>query len=261
MKGEKAVSLTILIVDDEPLAREGLRRLLSQDSEVSAIREARDGRAAIAAIRDSKPDLLFLDVQMPELDGFAVLRNIGAEHMPPVVFVTAHDEYAIQAFEFNAVDYLLKPVIEERFVKTLARAKNRVRLNVAEDSSRQILSLLETIRSPRSYLKRLAMRSGGKTMFVNVEDVDWMEAAENYVKVHIGRATQLLHVTMNTVERSLNQEMFLRIHRSLIVNLNRVKEIQSGAHGEYVITLQDGARLQSGRTYSDRLRALIHNPL
>ncbi len=148
--------LTTLIVDDEPLAREGLRVLLSRDPEVSAIREARDGREAVAAIRGGNPDLVFLDVQMPEMDGFEVVRKIGAEHMPQVVFVTAHDQYAIQAFEINALDYLLKPVIEERFVKALVRAKSLIRSSVAADSNRQIIDLLETIALPRSYVKRLA---------------------------------------------------------------------------------------------------------
>lgn len=252
--------LTTLIVDDEPLARDGLRVLLSRDPEVSAICEARDGREAVAAIREFNPDLVFLDVQMPEMDGFEVIRKIGAEHMPQVVFVTAHDEYAIQAFEINALDYLLKPVIEERFVKALLRAKGHIRSNAAADSNQQIMGLLETMASPRSYVKRLAVRSGIKTMFLDVEDVDRMEAAENYVELHAGGASYLLHVTMNALEKSLDPEIFLRIHRSIIVNLSRIKNLESSAHGEYLITLRDGSRLQSGRTYSNRLRALINNP-
>jgi two-component system, LytTR family, response regulator len=252
--------LTTLIVDDEPLAREGLRALLSRDPEVSAIREARDGREAIAAIRECNPDLVFLDVQMPETDGFEVVRTIGAEYMPPVVFVTAHDQYAIQAFEINAIDYLLKPVIEDRFVKALVRAKGRICVNDAADSTRQIIGLLETIASPPNYLKRLAARSAGKTVFVEVADLDWIQGAENYVELHVGRASHLLHATMNTVEKSLDPEIFLRIHRSIIVNIGRIRDLQSSAHGEYSITLRDGTRLQSGRTYADRLKALANNP-
>jgi two-component system, LytTR family, response regulator len=253
--------LTTLIVDDEPLAREGLRALLCRDPEISAIREARDGREAVAAIRESKPDLVFLDVQMPEMEGFAVVQAIGAESMPATIFVTAHDQYAIRAFEINALDYLLKPVIEERFVKALARAKDRIRSNGAADSNRQIIGLLETIAFPQNYLRRLAVRSAGKTIFLDVADVDWIGAAENYVELHVGRTSHLLHVTMSTLEKSLEPTTFLRIHRSIIVNCNRIKEIQSGgAHGEYVITLRDGVRLQSGRTYADQLKALINNP-
>jgi two-component system LytT family response regulator len=252
--------LTALIVDDEPLARDGLRTLLSRDPEIAAIREARDGREAVVSIRECNPEIVFLDVQMPEMDGFAVVRTIGAEYMPVVVFVTAHDQYAIQAFEINALDYLLKPVIEERFVKALVRAKSRIHSNEAADSNRQIIGLLETIASPQSHLKRLVVRSAGKTVFVDVESVDWIQGAENYVELHAGRVSHLLHVTMNNLEKSLDPEIFLRVHRSIIVNLCRIRDLQPGAHGEYLITLRDGTRLQSGRTYADRLRAVVSNP-
>jgi two-component system LytT family response regulator len=252
--------LTTLIVDDEPLAREGLRMLLSRDAEVTAIHEARNGREAVAAIRDMRPDLVILDVQMPEMDGFSVVREVGAERMPAVVFVTAHDQYAIQAFEISAIDYLLKPVTEERFAQAMARSKLRIQQQPAGDASRQILSLLETMAAPHRYLKRLAVRSAGKTVFVEVEDVDWIEAAENYVQLHAGRSGHLIHVAMNTLEKSLDPEIFQRIHRSVIVNIRRIKELQPALHGEYVITLQNGVRLQSGRMYHDKLKALATNP-
>jgi two-component system LytT family response regulator len=198
---------------------------------------------------------------MPEMDGFAVVREIGAERMPPVVFVTAHDRFAIQAFEINAIDYLLKPVTEERFAQALAKAKTRLYSNPADEASRQIICLLESLASPRRYLKRLAVRTGGKTAFVDLEDVDWMEAAENYVQLHAGRANHLLHVAMNTIAKSLDPDVFLRIHRSIIINTTRIKELQpAGPHGEYVITLRSGVRLQSGRTYSEKLRAMSENP-
>jgi len=252
--------ITVLLVDDEPLAREGLRMLLERDPEISAIHEAKDGQEAVEAIRGLKPDLVFLDVQMPEMDGFAVAQEIGANRMPAVVFVTAHDKYAIQAFEINAIDYLLKPVTEERFSKAQARAKMRLREKPPDEASRQILSLLETIASPMRSLKRLAVRSAGKTVFVDVEDIDWIEAAENYVQLHAGRAEHLLHVTMNTLEKSLDPELFLRIHRSVMVNVSRIRELQPVMHGEYVVTLVDGVRLQSGRMYSEKLKALSANP-
>jgi two-component system LytT family response regulator len=250
---------TALLVDDEPLAREGLRMLLSRDPDVADIGEAKNGREAVEAIRAVHPDLVFLDVQMPEMDGFAVVQEV-AEQMPAVVFVTAHDKYAIQAFEINAIDYLLKPVTEERFVKALARAKGRLESRPTDEASRQILSLLETIASPQRALKRLAVRSAGKTVFVDIEEIDWMEAAENYVQLHTGRAEHLLHVTMNALEKSLDPELFLRIHRSVIVNVRRIKELQPVMHGEYVITLSNGVRLQSGRMYNEKLRALAANP-
>jgi len=234
--------------------------LLAGDPEVAAIHEARDGREAVAAILNARPDLVFLDVQMPEMDGFAVVGQVGAERMPAVVFVTAHDRYAIQAFEINAIDYLLKPVTGERFAQALARAKARLASRPVDEANRQILSLLETIASPRRYLKRLAVRSAGKTVFVDAEDVDWIEAAENYVQLHTGRASHLIHVTMNAFEKSLDPEIFLRIHRSVIVNVRRIKELQPVLHGEYAITLQSGVRLQSGRMYNEKLRALADNP-
>ena len=251
---------TVLLVDDEPLAREGLRMLLAADPDVGAIHDAKNGREAVAAIRDEKPDLVFLDVQMPEIDGFGVVREVGAERMPAVVFVTAHDKYAIQAFEINALDYILKPVTAERFAKALARVKASLPSRSADDASRQILSLLETMASPRRFLKRLAIRSGGKTIFLDVGDVDWIEAAENYVQLHAGRANHLLHVTMNTLEKSLDPEIFLRIHRSVIVNVTRIRELQPVMHGEYVITLANGARVQSGRMYNEKLKSLTANP-
>jgi two-component system LytT family response regulator len=253
------MSLTVLIVDDEPLARDRLRVLLSRDPEISTICEARDGREAVASIRDCAPHIVFLDVQMPEMDGFDVVKTIGAEYMPTVVFVTAHDQYAIRAFEVNALDYLLKPVIEERFIKALSRSKSHIHSNDAADSYHQIVGLLETIASPRNYLKRLAVRSSGKTVFVDVEDLDWVQGAENYVELHAAGVTHLLHVTMNALEQSLDSEKFLRVHRSVIVSLGRIQDVQTGVHGEYLITLRDGTRLCSGRTYAHRLKHLLTN--
>lgn len=251
---------TTLIVDDEPLAREGLRMLLSEDPDVAAIHQAKDGHEAVAAIRKARPDLVFLDIQMPEMDGLSVVREIGAERMPAVVFVTAHDQYAIRAFEINAIDYLLKPVTRERFAQALARAKARLQARPGEEASRQILSLLETIAAPHRSVKRLAVRSAGKTVFVDVGDVDWIEGAENYVKLHVGRAAHLVHVAMSTLEKSLDPDAFLRIHRSIIVNLGRIQELEPALHGEYMVTLQNGVRLRSGRTYHEKLKALTGNP-
>lgn len=252
--------LTTLIVDDEPLARQGLRMLLSQDPDITSIHEARDGKEAVKSILKMRPDLVFLDVQMPEMDGFSVLKEVGVEQMPAVVFVTAHDRYAIQAFEINAIDYLLKPVTEDRFTQALGRAKSRLQSHSGGDTSRQIIGLLQTIASPQRYLKRLAVRSAGKTVFVDVEEIDWIEAAENYVQLHTSRARHLLHVPMNTLEKSLDPEVFLRVHRSIIVRVGRIKELQPGPHGDYVIILQNEVRLRSGRSYNEKLKALAANP-
>jgi two-component system LytT family response regulator len=224
------------------------------------VAEASDGEEALKAMETHHPDVLFLDIQMPEMDGFEVVRAIGAERMPAVVFVTAHDQHAIQAFEINALDYLLKPVGAERFKKALARAKAALASSPAVQTSRQIVSLLETIASPPRYLKRIAVRAASKTVLVETGDIDWIKAAENYVELHAGRACHMVHVPMNTIERRLDPEVFLRIHRSLIVNVTRIRELQPAAHGEYVLTLAGGVRLQSGRAYSDKLRDLATNP-
>ena len=251
---------TVLVVDDEPLAREGLRLLLARDPDFAIVHEARNGREAVDQIRSVRPDLVLLDVQMPEMNGFAVVKEVGAAAMPVVVFVTAHDQYAIQAFEVNAIDYLLKPVTEARFTKALARTRKRLLAKPDTGADGQILSLLETIASTKRALTRLAVRSQGKTVFVNVDEIDWIEAAQNYVRLHAGKAEYLLHVSLSSLERSLDADTFLRIHRSTIINIRRIKEVHPMMHGEHLITLTTGARLQSGRLHSDRVKALLSNP-
>ena len=249
--------LRVLIVDDEPLAREGLKLMLGSDSQVI---EARNGREAVAKIRDEKPDLVLLDVQMPRMDGFAVIEAVGADQMPTVIFVTAHDQYAIRAFEISAVDYLLKPVTEERFRIAFERARSRLRAGAPDESARQMLTVLDAIANPRRYLSRLAVRSGERTIFLTTDDVEWIEAEQNYVRVHAGRAAHLLHVPMNTIETSLDPERFLRIHRSYIVNLQHIRQVWTLAHRQFVLELASGERLQSGRTYGEKIRTVLSNP-
>jgi two-component system LytT family response regulator len=254
------MQLKVLVVDDEPLAREGLKLLLGRQPQVGAVSEARNGREAVIMVREQKPDLVFLDVQMPRTDGFAVVHSIGAERMPPVIFVTAHDQYAIRAFEIAALDYLLKPVTEERFAVAFKRALNRLRGGSHEDATQQVLTMLNAVANPPRQLERFAVRSGERTIFVPVDEVDWIEAFQNYVRLHAGAATHLLHVPMNTIETVLDSGRFLRIHRSHIVNLRRIAQLWSIAHGQYVIELQSGQRLQSGRTYGERIRKALTNP-
>lgn len=249
---------SILIVDDEPLARDGLRMLLADHPQVAAISEAKNGRDAVTAIRGLRPDLVFLDVQMPEMDGLQVVQEVGPDGMPAVVFVTAHDQYAIRAFEINALDYLLKPVTAERFHQSLDRAT--ARLTTGHEAAARIVSLLETMANPSSYAKRLAVRSGTKTLFVPVNDIEWIQAAENYVELHLGGLCHLLQATMNTIEASLDPQILLRIHRSVIVNIGRIKELQPAGHGEYVVVLRGGQRFQSGRSYHEKLKRLASNP-
>jgi two-component system LytT family response regulator len=251
------MSLKVLIVDDEPLAREGLRMLLHGDSLVV---EARNGREAVARIRAEKPDLVLLDVQMPRMDGFAVIEAVGADHMPAVIFVTAHDRYAVRAFETCAVDYLLKPVTEERFRLAFERARNRLRAAPPDESTRQMRAVLEAIANPRRYLSRLAIRSGDRTIFLTMDEVEWIEAAQNYVCVHVGHTKHLLHVPMSTIEESLDPEAFVRIHRSYIVNLRHVRQLWTLPKGQCILELASGERLPSGRTYGEKIRTLLANP-
>jgi two-component system, LytTR family, response regulator len=254
------MKIRALIVDDEQLARQRVRLLLGEEPDVEVIGESGDGFEAVDQIQATKPDLVFLDVQMPEMDGFAVLEQVAEDFMPAVVMVTAHDQYAIRAFEINAIDYLLKPVTAARFAQALERAKLWLRCTPPQETGRQILALLETIRSPRRYVKRLAIQSAGRTFFLPVEEVDWIQSAENYVELHAGKGSHLLHVTMTALEQSLDPETFLRIHRSVIVNIKRIKEIRPGTHTGYMIVLDNGVRLQSGRTYHDRIKTLTANP-
>jgi two-component system, LytTR family, response regulator len=219
-----------------------------------------NGREAIALVRENTFDLVLLDVQMPRTDGFAVVQAIGAERMPPVIFVTAHDQYALRAFEIAAIDYLLKPVTEERFEMSFQRALGRLRGAPHEDATKQMLAMLDAIANPPRQLERFAVRSGESTIIVPVNEVDWIEAFQNYVRLHVGAATHLLHVPMNTIEGVLDSSRFLRIHRSHIVNVRRIAQLWSIAHGQYSVELKTGQRLQSGRTYSERIRRTLTNP-
>jgi two-component system, LytTR family, response regulator len=252
--------IRVLIVDDEQLARDGLRLLLAADPEVGAIDEARSGREAIARIAAAPPDLVLLDVEMPGVDGFGVIEQIGADRMPAVVFVTAHDRYAIQAFELSALDYLRKPVTGPRFARTLARAKAQLAQRTAADATEQLRNLLATVAAPQRALRRIAVRDGNTTTFVDVDAIDWIAAAENYVELHVGPARHLIHVTLSTLEKSLDPDRFLRIHRSMIVQVDRIRALRPAQHGEYTITLTTGTSLRSGRTYHDAVKALASNP-
>lgn len=256
---ERKTILKALVVDDEPLARDGLRLLL-QEQDIGEIIQARTGYEAATLIRNERPDIVFLDIQMPTMDGFAVIEEVGIESMPAIVFVTAHNQYAIQAFEFNAIDYLLKPVTRERFLRTLERVHNRLRSR--DTDHQQTIALLQMIASPPKYLARIALRTPGKIVFVNVEDISWIQAAENYVQLHLHNPSPgtLLHVPINTVESSLDPAMFMRIHRSLIVNTQQIKELISGTHGEFTVKLHNGTCLQSSRTYHDKIKNWAANP-
>ncbi|MDT4967595.1 MAG: two-component system, LytTR family, response regulator [Acidobacteriota bacterium] len=246
-----------VIVDDEPLARRGIRALLKEEKDVEIISECRNGREAVTAIEEQGPDLVFLDVQMPELNGFDVLEAIGAERMPSVIFVTAYDKYALRAFEVHAVDYLLKPLDGERFIGAMQRARLQIEGNGLHKLSRQLQSLLADLKPNQKYTERLVIKSAGRIFFLGVGEIDWIEAADNYVRLHAGRESHLLRETMNSLEKKLDPDQFLRVHRSRIVNVRKIKQLQPLFRGEYDIMLQDGQRLESGRGYRDKLQKLF----
>ena len=244
-----------LIVDDEPLARERLVDMLVGDKEVEIVGECGNGLTAVAAIDGYKPDLIFLDVQMPELDGFGVLEAI--EEKPVIVFVTAYDQYALRAFEVHALDYLLKPFDRERFDKALQRAKHQIARERAGAVNQELVTLLADLKARPKPLERLVIKAGGRVFFLRVDEIDWIEAAANYVKLHVGRESHLLRETINGLAARLDSGKFLRIHRSIIINLERVKELQPWFHGDYVVIMQNGTQLTSSRNYREQLRKLL----
>jgi two-component system LytT family response regulator len=241
-----AVNLRVMIVDDERIARTRLRRLLESEADVEIVAECADGASAVEAVREHAPDLLFLDVQMPGMDGFEVLDALGREHAPPVVFVTAFDQHAVRAFETHALDYVLKPASAERLAKTLARVRERLAQSAA--APQPLLDLLAERMAAASQARRLVVRSGPRTTFVSPEEIDWVEAAGNYVVLHLGKQTHILRETMSALETKLPTSMFLRVSRSAILNLRRVKELQSVAPGEHAAILLDGQRVAITRT-------------
>jgi two-component system LytT family response regulator len=254
------VTIRTLIVDDEDLARDRLRQLLELEPGMEVVGECADGREAVAAIRQQQPDLIFLDIQMPELDGFGVLEAVGPEAMPLVVFVTAYDQFALRAFEVHALDYLLKPFDRERFRKALGRARNRLEQTQERGQIREQLSaLLTELKSENPEAKaidRLAIKSEGRVVFVKVTDIDWVEAADNYVNLHVAGGAHLMRETMSSLEGRLPGDKFLRISRSTIVNIERIKELQPLFHGEYAVILRNGTRLTLSRGYRDKLSQL-----
>jgi two-component system LytT family response regulator len=246
-----------LIVDDEPLARERLRDLLKDDPDIELVGECADGAEAVVALRETPCDLVFLDVQMPLLTGIEVIESVGPENMPAVVFVTAYDKYALRAFEVQALDYLLKPFDRARFERALERAKAHVRRDKSAEASKQLLALLEEVKPGRKPLERLVIKSGGRVFFLKMEEIDWIEAAGNYLRLHVCTETHLLRETMNALEGRIDTTRFLRIHRSTIVNIERVKEFQPLFHGDYAVILRDGTQLTLSRTYRPRLQELL----
>lgn len=256
------MAIRTLIVDDEPLAREKLRGFLDKEDDVEIVAECRDGREALETIEAEKPDLVFLDIQMPELTGFEVLDHLDPEHMPRVIFTTAYDQYALEAFDVHAIDYLLKPFDRERFTKALDRARAEHEKQQIESVREQLTALLADVEAKREqYPERLVVKVSGRVIFVKVEDIDWVDAAGNYVRLHAGGKSHMLRETMGGLEKRLDPKQFLRIHRSTIVNIERIRELQQQFHGDYLVVLDNGQRLTLSRSYRDKVQELVDRSL
>lgn len=251
------MSIRTLLVDDEPVARRRLRRLLRAERDVDIVGECGDGATAVDAIRTIAPDLVLLDVQMPELDGFHVLRALGQARMPVVIFVTAHDRYAVRAFEVHALDYLLKPVNADRLSTALERARARLTERQQGPVDPRLLALLQDLAAERRYLTRVPVKSEGRVLVVDLADVDWIGAADNYVTLHAGSREYLLRDTMGRLERELDPEHFVRIHRSAIVRLDRIRELVSDFHGDFEVVLREGTRLTLSRSYRAKVETAL----
>jgi two-component system LytT family response regulator len=254
------MTLRTLIVDDEPLARERVRMMLGMHDDVAVIGEVGDGQQAVDAIRDQRPDLVFLDVQMPGVDGFGVLRALEGDDLPHVVFVTAYDQYALKAFEVHALDYVLKPFNAERFGQALQRARAAIAKRQEAETlvdRDHLRSLVASLTAEQREKQRIVVKSSGRVFFVKVDDIDWIEAEGNYVRLHMGNQSHLLRETMKGMESVLDAGQFIRIHRSTIVNADRIRELQPLFHGEYAVILRDGTRLVASRGPDNRLKKLL----
>lgn len=250
-----------LVVDDESLARERLCDMLAADPQIEIIAECANGQEAIEAIQLHSPDLVFLDVEMPGIDGFGVLEALPPESLPTTIFVTAYDQYAVRAFEVYALDYLLKPFDQERFEKALVRAKTQISSQRTDALSQRILSALEEIKTRPVHLERLVIKMNGHVFFIKAEEIDWLEAEGNYVRLHAGKESYLLRDTISALESQLDPKKFIRVHRSAIVNIDRITELQPWFHGEYRIILTEGVQLTLSRTYREKLHELLGRSL
>ncbi len=246
--------MRVLVVDDQPLARDRLVSLLSAEPDVDIVGTASTGREAVDAIQTHSPDLVFLDLQMPELDGFEVIDAVGLDRMPATVFVTAYDEFAIRAFEVHALDYLLKPFGRSRFAAAIQRARVHLERERTGALADRLAALLDDLKNPRAHGERLMVKSGGRVSFVPVEQIDWVEAEGNYTRLHVGAESYLQRETMLGIIKKLGEARFFRIHRSRIVNVERIKELRLAAGGDYEVILRTGERLPLSRLSREALQ-------
>jgi two-component system LytT family response regulator len=253
--------LCVLVADDEAPARQRIIDLLRSDSQVAVVIEASDGLSAVEMIENRKPDLVFLDVQMPELDGLGVINEVGAERMPLTVFVTAYDRHAIRAFEANALDYLLKPFSDERLEATMARVRSRLDERSVREFGERILRMVSAAPPEARPLDRLVVKSGGSTRFVRVAEIDWIEAAGVYANLHIGGKELLYRAALSELAERLDPLRFVRIHRSAIVNIESILHLEPISHGEFEVILKDGSRSRISRTYRSQLEKRLGQSL
>ena len=252
------MAIRTILVDDEPLAREKTRAFLEKEPDIEIVAECRDGKEALETIEAEKPDLVFLDIQMPEMDGFEVMENLELDDPPIIIFVTAFDEYALKAFDIHALDYLLKPFDRERFGEALSRARREVEQKHIGDIKDKLMALLNDVRNRASkFPDRLVVKTAGRVVFLKIDDIDWVDAAGNYVKIHLANESHMLRETMGRLEERLDPSKFLRIHRSTIVNIERIKELQQQFHGDYLVVLKGGQRLTLSRSYREKIQELL----
>lgn len=263
---ETQPTIKTLIVDDESPARKRIRELLVEHNEFEIIGECSNGEEAIEAIQTKSPDLIFLDIQLQDMDGFEVLEKLSLKHLPTIIFVTAYDKYAIRAFEFHALDYLLKPFDDERFEETLEYVLTQIKRNRIENLSEKLSGLIADYNQHRDdpvsgetnrYQNRLVIKSAGKVAFIETKDIDWISAEGYYASIRVGGKSHLMRESLKNLENILDPKTFLRIHRSTIVNINQIKELHSHFHGEYFVILKDGKRFKLSRSYKENAERLL----
>jgi two-component system, LytTR family, response regulator len=251
------MKIKTLIVDDEAPGRVVLRNYIAKHADLELVGEAEDGAAAVRMIEDLRPRLVFLDVQMPDLDGFGVIQAVGPEHMPATIFVTAYDQYALRAFDANAVGYLLKPFDMVRFERALRHAREAVIAREHGTAGAQLLALVNSVRAAQPRPERFVVRSGGRVTFLALDEIDWIEASANYVRIHAGTEVHQIRESITHIAERLDPSCFVRVHRSVIVNFKKVRELQACNSGEYIVVLKNGKELPCSRTYRTVLEALF----
>lgn len=252
------MTFSAIVVDDEEYARDIVKSLLAQDASIKLLAECSNGAEAIEQIGALKPDMVFLDIQMPEVNGFEVIEAMRDTHNPHYIFTTAYDAFALRAFEVNALDYLLKPFDDDRFFDALQKAKNKAEAPLSETMRKSLQALIDSSKeATKAFLKRISVRTGGRIHFINVEDIDWIEADNQYVKIHTGAKQQVHRQSLSELESLLDPALFIRIHRSTIVNIDRIASLEPHFRGDFVISLKDNTRLKLAKSRKEALRELM----